>query len=70
MNDDSQNLKPLQITLRSKYLGIDLARVRRSLENFISQGDFFSKPLDNAHYEVVTNEGTRREMNLTPLLRP
>lgn len=59
--------KPLTISLHSKYLSIDLVRVKRSLENFISQNAaFFSKPLDEASYDLATNEGVWREEHLTP----
>lgn len=67
MDETPLSIEPLEIELRSPYLGIDLVRVKRSFENFVSHdAGFFSKPLDNAFYEIVTSEGKRRETKLTP----
>jgi hypothetical protein len=66
MDETLSRSKPLQIELDSQYLGIDLMRVKLSFENFVSRDAGFSKPLDNAFFEIVTDEGKRQQTGLTP----
>jgi len=55
-------LKPLTLGFSRQYLNIDLSKIRASVTTLISQSEvYFSKPLDQARFQLITPEGRRDE---------
>src|SRR5258708_11899019 len=62
MQNQQLTLEPQRYEWGSPYLSIDLSRVRESVERLISEsGQYFSKPLDDALFEVTSVEGVHRQ---------
>jgi hypothetical protein len=61
METQPLTLEPQHYEFRSAYLRIDPATVKTSIEDVIARsGDYFSKPLDGAWIEVISEAGAHK----------